>query len=99
MEQTPQSNPQSNPFATMHKQRLYSLIIAGVALITLFLPWISFSFGFGSSSVNGLRSWGMLSLLGVALVAVACFMGNKEMPFDATFKNVATAGFGAIALG
>jgi len=92
MEQT----PQSNPFATMHKQRLYSLIIAAVALITMILPWISLSF---LGSVNGFRSWGWLSFLGIAAIAISVFMGNKEQSFDPMFKNVVMAGFGAIAVG
>src|SRR5437868_12341832 len=95
MEQT----PQSNPFATMHKQRLYSLIIAGVALISLFLPWLTISAFFASASANGFRSWGLLSFLGVVAVAVSAFMGNKALPYDAMFKNIVMAGFGAIALG
>lgn len=80
----------------LHKQKLYSLIIAGIAFIALFLPWISLGF-FGSA--NGLRSWGLLSLLGVVGVVAACLMGNKTLPFDDTFKKVALASFGAIALG
>jgi hypothetical protein len=90
-----QSTPQSNPFSTMHKQRLYSFIIAVVAFLTLFFPWLSF----GLASVNGFRSWGLLSLLGAAAVIGLAFMGNRELPFDATIKNVVMAGFGAIALG
>jgi len=95
MEQT----PQSNPFATMHKQRLYSLVIAGVALITMFFSWLTISAFFISGTVNGFRSWGWLSFLGIAAVACSVFMGNKEQPFDPMFKNVVMAGFGAIALG
>mgnify|MGYP001198442372 FL=1 len=83
-----------------HKQKLYSLIVAGVALIAIILPWLTFSFGgFGGGSANGLRSWGLLSVLGVGGVAVACFMGDKTKEFDATFKKVAMGSFGAIALG
>jgi len=83
-----------------HKQKLYSLIIAGVALISLILPWVSFSFGgFGGGSANGFRSWGILSFLGVVGVAAASFLGDKAKEFDETFKKVAMASFGAIALG
>ena len=99
MEQTPQSNPQSNPFATMHKLKLYSLVIAFVGFITMFLPWYKISAFFVSGSVNGFRSWGWLSFLGIAAVAVSALMGNKEQPFDPMYKNVAMAGFGAITLG
>lgn len=83
-----------------HKQKLYSLIIAGVALISLILPWISFSFGgFGGGSANGFRSWGILSFLGVVGVAIASFLGDKSKVFDETFRKVALISFGAIGLG
>lgn len=83
-----------------HKQKLYSLIIAGIALISLLLPWVSISMGIlGDQSVNGFRSWGILSLLGVIGVAAACFLGDRSAPFDDTFKNVALGSFAAIALG
>lgn len=84
----------------IHKQKLYCLIFAGVALIAIFLPWLSISLGiFGGGSVNGFRSWGMLSFFGVIGVAVASLMGDKALPFDDTFKKVALGSFGAIALG
>jgi hypothetical protein len=79
-----------------HKQKLYSLIIAGVALIALILPWISLGL-FGS--VNGFHSWGWLSFLGVAGIAVLCFMGDKTKEFDQTFKKAALGCFGAIGAG
>ncbi|RYF96728.1 MAG: hypothetical protein EOO00_01990 [Chitinophagaceae bacterium] len=83
-----------------HKQKLYSLIFAGAALIALFLPWVSINLGmFGGGSVNGFRSWGILSFLGVLGVAAACLLGNKTLPFDDTFKKVALGSFAAIALG
>jgi peptidoglycan/LPS O-acetylase OafA/YrhL len=96
MEQTPQSNQQSNPFSNLHKQRLYSLVIAGLALITLFLPWVTFGF---LGSLNGFRSWGIFSLLGILGIAATVFMGNKAMSFDDTMKKIAIGSFGAIALG
>lgn len=79
-----------------HKQKLYSLIVAGAALISLILPWMTLPF-FGS--VNGFRGWGLLSFLGVIGVVVACFMGDKTKTFDDTFKKVALASFAAIAAG
>ncbi|MCG2617991.1 hypothetical protein LZZ85_27055 [Terrimonas sp. NA20] len=83
-----------------HKQKLYCLIIAGVALIAIFLPWFSMSMGiFGGISVNGFRSWGILSFFGVAGVAAASLLGDKTLPFDETFKKVALGSFAAIALG
>lgn len=84
----------------LHKQKLYCLIFAGLALIAIFLPWATISFGFiGSSSANGFRSWGMLSFFGVLGVTIACLLGDKSLPFDDTFRKVALASFGAIILG
>jgi hypothetical protein len=85
----------------LHKSKLYSLIIAGVALIALFLPWVTIKFGgFGGTAANGLRSWGLISLLGIVAVAAACyFMGDKTKEFDANTKKIALAGFGGIAAG
>ncbi|MEO7394368.1 MAG: hypothetical protein ABIU11_05450 [Chitinophagaceae bacterium] len=82
-----------------HKQKLYSLIIGGVALISLLLPWMTFSYGgFGGGSTNGFGSWGILALLGVGAVGVASFMGDKAKEYDATMKKVALGGFGAIGI-
>ncbi|WP_028788825.1 hypothetical protein [Terrimonas ferruginea] len=83
-----------------HKRKLYALILAAVGLIALILPWISISFGgFGSTSVNGFRSWGMLTLVGVAGVAVASLMGNKLSDFDENTRKIALGSFAAIAAG
>lgn len=83
-----------------HKQKLYALIAAGVALISLFLPWATVSFGgYGAGSVNGLRGEGLISLLGVGGVAAACFMGDKAKVLEGNFKNIALGGFGAIIAG
>ena len=42
---------------------------------------------------------GILSLLGIGGVVLASFMGDKTKPYDETFKKLALASFGAIALG
>ena len=47
-----------------HKSKLYSLILAGVGLISMLLPWISLG-GFGSK--NGFGGWGLLVLVGVGV--------------------------------
>ena len=82
-----------------HKQKLYSLIIAGVGLISLFLNWWSIGYGGYSAGTNCLKSWGLISLLGVGAVAAACFMGDKTKQFDANSKKIAMGGFGAMAVG
>src|SRR5437868_3941772 len=93
-------NQQTNPLAGLAKQKLYSLIVAGVGLITLFLPWLTVRYGgYGGASINGLHSWGLVALLGVGAVAAACFMGDRTKDFDANGKKIAMGGFGAMALG
>ncbi len=83
-----------------HKQKLYSLIAAGVALISLFLPWATVSIGgYGGGSVNGLHGEGFITLLGVGGVAAASFMGDKSKAFEGNFKNIALGGFAAIIAG
>ena len=88
----------------LHKQKLYALILAGVALVAIILPWMTVSvnfggYGGGSRSVNGFRGWGYLSLLGIAAVAVATFMEDKTKEYMGNMKMVAMGGFGAIAVG
>ncbi|HEX5652339.1 MAG TPA: hypothetical protein VFX58_04665 [Chitinophagaceae bacterium] len=80
----------------LNKQKMYSLIVAGVALVALLLPWVTVPF-FGS--LNGFRSWGILSFIGVVGVAIAVFMGNKSLAFDDTSRKIAMGSFAAIALG
>ncbi len=83
-----------------HKQKLYSLIVAGAALIALFLPWAKVSYGgYGGGSVNGLHGEGFITLLGVGAVAAACLMGDKMKTFEGNFKNIALGGFGGIIAG
>lgn len=95
-----EQNSQSNPLAGLSKQKLYSLILGGVALISLLLPWFTVSAGgYGGASKNGFGSWGLLALVGVGLVAAACFMGNKATTFDDMGRKLALGGFGAIAGG
>jgi uncharacterized membrane protein len=82
-----------------HKQKLYSLIIAGVALVALLLPWVSVNFLGASQSWNGIRGWGILSLVGIGGVAALSFMGNKADDYSDEYKKYVMAAFGAIALG
>ena len=83
-----------------HKQKLYSLIVAGVGLIALFLAWAKVSYGgYGAGSVNGLRGEGLISLLGIGAVAAACLMGDKMKSFEGNFRNIALGGFAAMIAG
>lgn len=82
-----------------HKQKLYALIIAGVGVISVFLPWWKISFmGFGSS-VSGLRDLGIITFLGFIAAGVATFLDKeKDKPYSAQFKLIAAGGFAAAAL-
>ncbi len=84
----------------LNKQKLYALILAGVALIALFLPWATVSVrGYGGGgSVNGLKGWGLLALAGVAAVAVASLMEDKTKEYMGNMKMIAMGGFGAMIL-
>lgn len=90
----------------LHKQKLYALIIAGVGLISMFLPWWHISFGgyggYGggfSTSINGLHELGFLSLLGfVGAGAIIFVMGDKSKPFAGQDKLIAAACFGVAGL-
>jgi hypothetical protein len=95
-----EQNQTSNPLAGFGKQKLYSLIVAGVSLVSLLLPWVTISLGgFGGGSSNGFRSWGLVSLLGIGAVIAACFMGDKTKEFDESTKKIAMGGFAGIAAG
>lgn len=87
----------------LHKQKLYALIIAGVGLIAMFLPWwkISVGYGFGGVSVNGMHDLGILAFLGFVGAGVVTFvMGDKTKPYDGQPKMIAAACFaGAGAVG
>lgn len=91
-----EQNTQSNLFDGMNKQKLYCLIGAGAGLISLILPWRTFS---GFTVANGFSGLGIIALLGVVGVAVATFMGDKTKPYEGQTKQIAMGSFGAIALG
>ena len=82
-----------------HKQKLYSLVAAGLAFISLILPWVSIDVMGFSNSINGFRSWGILSLLGVLAVAGFTLLGDKTQEYNNEFKRYVMIAFGAIALG
>ncbi len=79
-----------------HKQKMYAIILALLAFISLLLPWLTAPFG---GSLNGFRGLGLLSLLGIAAVIALSFMGDKSKEYDANSKKLVLGGFGAIAAG
>src|SRR5690349_20271604 len=82
-----------------HKQKLYALIAAAVAFVSLLLPWISINLLGYTNSINGFRSWGILSLIGIIGVVGLTFLSDKMTAYDQPFKNYVSICFGAIILG
>lgn len=87
-----------NPLAGLNKQKMYCLIAAGIALVSILLPWATSKMGFGGSE-NGFHSWGLISVLGIIGLAVATFMGDKSKPYEGQMKMVALGSAGAIGGG
>jgi len=91
----------------LHKQKLYALIFAAVALIALILPWMRVSYDFGGfgggaaggRSVNGFRGWGYLSFIGIIGVVISALLEDKTKEFQGNFKMIAMAAFGLVAVG
>lgn len=100
-----EQNAQSNPFASLHKSKLYVLILAAVGLITVLLPWyhITANYGaysLGSYSRNGFASWpGILAFISfIGAGVVPFFMGDKTKPFEGQQKMIETICFAAAAV-
>ena len=95
----PSTPPPPAPI-NMHKQKLYSLILGGVTLVGMILPWASMNMGFGSRSMgNGFSGWGILCLFGLVAVIVSSLAGDKMQDYDQNMKYLAIGGFAAITLG
>ena len=94
-----EQNAQSNPLAGLHKQKLYSLIIAAVGIISCLLPWWHVSFGtFGGYSINGLHRLGIITFIAFIAAAVVPFViGNKSLPYMGQEKTISMACFGGAA--
>ena len=89
----------------LHKQKLYALIVAGVGVIAMFLPWWKVSFGggyggFGGGySINGMHEIGILSFLGFLGAGIVTFaMGDKTKPYEGQVKMIAAACFAVAGL-
>ena len=88
----------------LHKQKLYSVILAAIGIISCLLPWwhVSFSYGgFGGAgySINGLHRMGVISFVAFIAAGVLPFvMGVKSAPYDDQGKKITAAAFGAAAL-
>src|ERR1022692_624718 len=84
-------------FATLNKQRKFTLIAAVVGIISIFLPWIAVS-GLGLSiSENGFHSYGVIVLIGFIGAGILAIMGDQTKPLDKAMWFVELIA-GAIAL-
>ncbi|HEY8780193.1 MAG TPA: SHOCT domain-containing protein [Mucilaginibacter sp.] len=84
-------------FATLNKQRKFTLIAAVVGVISIFLPWIAVS-GFGVSiSENGLHSYGVMAFIGFIGAGVVAITSDQTKPLDKAMWFVELIA-GAIAL-
>ena len=86
----------------LHKSKLFALILAGVALISLLLPWSAAKGGMGMVTArgqNGFHSWGLLVLIGIVGVIAASLMGDKTKNYEGQTKQIAMGSFGLMALG
>ncbi len=72
-------------FQTMNKQRKFLLIVSGIGIIAMFLPWIRISImGIVAGSTNGMHDTGIivfLCFLGCGLIAL---MGNQTKALEKT---------------
>jgi hypothetical protein len=82
-----------------HKQKLFALIVAAIALISLLLPWVSVNFLMASESWNGFRSWGILSFFGILAVVGLTFYGNRKDQYTPDFRKYVLVGFAAVTAG
>lgn len=82
-----------------HKQKLYSLIVVAVGLVSMLLPWLTINVFIASKSMNGFNGWGWLSFIGILGVGAISFMGNKEENYSEEYRKYVMIAFGAIAVG
>ena len=89
-------------FQTMSKQRKFVLIAAAVGIISMFLPWISYSvslFAFTQNiqSYNGMRDIGILAFLCFIVSGSIAYLGDQTKNLDKTMWGIVLAA-GALAL-
>lgn len=69
-------------FKTMSKQRKFVLISAAVGLISMFLPWFSFSVLGFTQSANGMHGWGVLGFFCFIIAGLIALYGNQKKNID-----------------
>lgn len=83
-------------FQTMNKQKKYLLIISGVGIIAMFLPWIRIPIL--GNSLNGMHNTGILVFLCFLGCGLVAFLGDQVKPLDRTMWMVTMILAGIAAL-
>lgn len=71
-------------FQTMSKQRKFILIASAVGIISMFLPWVSFSMFGVTQSTSGMHGWGVLAFFCFVITGLISFVGNQKVNLDKT---------------
>ena len=86
-------------FQTMNKQRKYLLIISGIGIIAMFLPWIRVSvLGIVAGSTNGMHDTGILVFLCFLGCGIIAFMGDQVKTLEKTMWMITMLLAGLAAL-
>ncbi len=76
-------------FEVLHKQRKLILIAVAVGVVSMFLPWVSFSIaGFGGS-VNGFHNTGILIFLCFVGCGIIAYLGDQTKGLEKTMWMIA----------
>ena len=86
-------------FQTMNKQKKYLLIISGIGIIAMFLPWVRISIlGIVANSSNGMHNTGILVFLCFLGCGLVAFLGDQVKPLEKTMWMVTMILAGIAAL-
>lgn len=86
-------------FQTMNKQRKFLLIVSGVGIIAMFLPWIRVSIlGIVAGSSNGMHGSGIVVFLCFLACGIISFMGDQAKALEKTMWMITLLLAGIAAL-
>lgn len=83
----------------MNKQRKYLMILSGIGIIAMFLPWIRISImGIVAGSSNGMHDTGILVFLCFLGCGLISLMGDQAKPLEKTMWMICMLLAGVAAL-